>query len=207
MGKRPVPQEPQETSGMVRIEEIASVFGLSVERCYRLAKEGVIKGRRVKGETAKMYPFVETIKTYIVHLQKKTGGRGRTLDDLNAAKLRESELRQRKLEVQVLLAEGKAFPEEAVSAVMTDMLGAFRTRLRAMPQDIAPKLANLPDEPAVKKVLAEEVDSICLLLSGYNRSDFIARNPQLVEDDDAEEENEVGVKGGDLTGTTANARS
>lgn len=192
--EKPIQDEPQGERAMVRVENIAGLFGLSVEMIYRLTKEGIIHSEKVPGQHAKAYPLIETIKDYIAHLQKKIGGRGRAIDSLNVAKLRESELRQRQLGVKVMLAEGKAYPEEAVAAVMNDMLGSFRTRLRSMPQDVAPKLVGAPDTQTVTRILAEEIDLVCSLLSDYRREDFMTRNDQFMVEAEAGSEDDADDK-------------
>jgi len=180
---------------MVKVELIASIIGLSVEQVYRITKEGIIKSEKVPGYQGRMYPFVETIKTYISHLQTKIGGRGRTIDRLNLSKLATEDLKRRKLQAQVLLVEGGAHKTEDVEAVMNDMLGSFRTRLLALPTELAPHLAKAPDEITVTGILTDAIESVCSLLAEYNAEDFYNRNADYVRimggEDDESSESEV----------------
>jgi hypothetical protein len=176
--------EPQ----MVRVEVIAQLFGLSVEQCYRLTKEGVISSVKVQGENAKMYPFIDSIKAYIAHLRDKLQNRNQTTDAIKDAELLKKELEARDLERKIALAERDAHYSADVRRVWNDVIGSFKIRLWAMPQILAVKLVGIDDHNIIVDIIHAEITELCGLLMEYDPSAFYARNQDYLEavnDDEA----------------------
>jgi phage terminase Nu1 subunit (DNA packaging protein) len=173
--------QPQQQQQLVRPEQLGKLFGLGIDMIYRLVKDGVLINQSVKGETGKMYPFIDNIQRYIAYLRDKAGARGKVSDALNEVKLQEAEMKARQLEIALNLKEGSVHTTEDVKRVMNSILGAFKSRLLTMPQTVAPKLVNVPNAETAATILADEVDLLCGLLRAYNKEEFYARNVDYVE--------------------------
>lgn len=164
----------------VSSETLATYIGLTSQRVGQLVKEGVFHPVKITDSAGRKFVFLEAVKDYITYLQERDKRRGVDVDAMNAAKLRESELRQRKLAVQAMLMEGEAHESVAVEAVMNDLLGSLRMRFRALPREIAYKVVAAPDEANGIRILAEEIDNVLAIAGDYRREDFLSRNAESV---------------------------
>lgn len=153
---------------LVSAADLAELLGVSSETVYRMARDGEIISEKMPGERGKKFVLTDAVKAYASKLAAND-------DELRRAKLETERLKQRKLLVEVELAEGRAYPEEAVAAVMNDIIMSSRARLRSIPLDVAPKLGHTREQT---QILADEIDAVLLLLSDYRKEDFVARNPQ-----------------------------
>lgn len=172
----------------VNADTLAALFKVTGRRIYQLVADGVLRAEKVEGHAHKVYPFVESVQSYVTYLQDRLAKRGGVNEALNEAKLVEQDLRSRKLAAQVALVEGRAHSTEDVEAVMNDMLAAFRTRLRSVPLEVTPKLAGVSTEQDITRILADEIDNVCLLLSDYNADEFYARNKEYLDLDEEQEQ-------------------
>ena len=177
---------------MVRVEVIAQLFDLSVEQIYRLTKSGIIKSQKVDGESGRLYPFIETIKAYILHLKDTAAARNKTTDDIKEADLAKKELELRRLETKIALEEGEAHSTADVRRVWMDVVGSFKMRLHSFPHTMADRLVDIPDREEVAEILKDEIAALCELLVGYDPEAFYARNPdyedgEMIEDPEVEE--------------------
>lgn len=175
-------------SQMVKVEVIADIFGMTTRRVRQLEQEGIIEARKVKGHAAALYPLEETIKKYITHLQFYADKRGRLSEDLKVVQLEEQQLKVRKLDAQVALMEGRAHSAAAVEIVMGDMLTGVRTRLRVLPMQAAPLVAEAEDETAIAQILLQAIDETLQVLSDYNAEAFNRRNPEFIGELDDEDD-------------------
>ena len=126
-----------------------------------------------------MYPLIDTVRIYIKYLKDQLAGRSRAKEELDHLKASEQEMKNREREVRLELQRGRVHPTEAVEAVMNDMLGAFRTRLRNLPQALSQK-AGLSNEQ--QDTILDEINAICEVMSNYNAEEFYERNPQFLSE-------------------------
>jgi len=171
----------EQSQQMVRVEVVAQLFNLSVEQVYRLTKSGVIRSEAVKGETGRMYPFIETIKSYVAHLKDKSDGRNAVSDAIKDEELAKKQLETRRLENKVALEEGNAHLSSDVRRVWTDVIGSFRMRLWSLPHTAADRLVNIPSREEVAEILKDEINALCEMLVGYSADAFYARNSDYDE--------------------------
>jgi hypothetical protein len=155
----------------------------------QLATDGVLHPTKAKGDKARMYPLIETLKALFAHQDKIIASRSTSKDALAEADLVKRTLEIRKLETQTAIAEGRVHTTEDVERVMNDMLGAFRVRLWGVPLSIADRLIGLADKNAVVDILEAEIASVCGLLSDYDPEMFYARNPDYMGEVNMSEEN------------------
>lgn len=165
----------------VSVGVLAEICGLSVSMVYNLTKEKVLRSVKVSGESGRVYPLVENTTKYIAYIKKKAEKRTTVKEELEAAKLTEAELKNRKLEAQVALTEGTALDAHDVRRVWNDIIGTMKVRLWNMPQTAAERLVNISDKDDVVDILTGEVAAVCELLRGYSASDFFINNPDYIE--------------------------
>lgn len=88
-----------ETGGQLyESKVIAQLFGVSVRRIQQLTQDGVLETVHISGQRNK-YDLIPTIQAYIKYLSDKAYGR--------EAKLSETELREKKLQVEIALKESQ----------------------------------------------------------------------------------------------------
>lgn len=60
-----------ETDIQMTASELARVFGVNVDRIYRLTRDGVLQSRKVPGRTAKRYSLQSSAKAYIQFMYRE----------------------------------------------------------------------------------------------------------------------------------------
>lgn len=145
--------------------ELAAIIGKSDRWIRQITGEGILK-QVDRGK----YILGEAVQAYIEHA---AGGR----EDDKKPRLRDeqTELMRIKKEMAALeLAEmqGNLHRSEDVEAVMNDMLGAFRQRIRAIPMRLAPELIAMDDLNVIKGKLAAALDEALAELADYNPEMF-----------------------------------
>ena len=178
---------------MVRGEVLMQLFGFdSIESIYRLTKSGIIKSEHVQGETARMYPFIESIQSYIRHLKDSDAKKNQINDALKEADLAKRELQTRELESKLALAEGNAHSTADIRRVWSDVIGSFKMRLWSLPHVASERLVGIESRDEVSDILSDEVRALCELLINWDEAAFFIRNPDYeTEDDMSESEDEA----------------
>lgn len=89
----------EERSGgqFVKVDVIASLFGVTVRRVQQLTQEGIIKTEQTTD--GRRYELIPTIKTYIQYLSDKAYGKAKSE--------KEAELKEQKLEAEIALKESQ----------------------------------------------------------------------------------------------------
>lgn len=105
--------ETEIEDGVVRVEVLAHLFGVTVRRVQQITQEGIIKTTDAKsnGRTCRRYPLAPAISNYIQHLSEKANGRGKTD--------KEVELREQKLEADIALRESQGELHRLKTAIAT----------------------------------------------------------------------------------------
>lgn len=161
----------------VSVGVMANIFSLSERRIRQMAEEGILV-RAAKGR----YKLVESLKNYTLEL--KLAAEGMNTDDpdgeidIDEEKALHERVKRHISELKLQTMKGDLHKAADVEQVMTDMLGAFKTRVMNIPSKVAPALENR-DAAYVKERLTKEVLEVLNELKDYNPKDFY--NDEYVE--------------------------
>lgn len=147
----------------VRVEVIASLFGVSVRRIQQLTQEGIISTTEVNGRGRK-YELGATVQKYITFLSDKAHGKQKTA--------KEVELKQKKLAAEVALKEsqgelhrirteiaaGKYIPVEEVKLDYSRFFLTLKKFVLGIPNKLAGRVAGYV-EPTEARQLEKELQN------------------------------------------------
>lgn len=160
---------------LVKVDEIAKIFQISVRRVQQLTQDGIIEtvatsqGKR----TLQRYEFESTIKRYIKYLSDKAYGREQKKIDLDkeAEKLQAEidfkKAKARMVELQLEELEGRMHSAEDVEAMTTDLCLAVRSALLSMPGQLSVDVAEAQSTAEISVVIKNAVNDILEELSRY----------------------------------------
>ena len=157
-----------DNSKLVSKAEVAGLLGCSVRQISRLTASGVLtqteKNLYVRDVVLKSYGAYETCKN--------TRGRGNKKSKDDADYRRERTLltktQREKAEMELATIRGELHRAEDVKSVMTDMLGAFRARIMAIPTSLAPQLVAETEIVVVQSTLKKHLWNALQELSEYD---------------------------------------
>lgn len=145
--------------------ELAAILDKSTRWIRQLTSENVLK-QVGRGK----YVLCEAVQAYNEHLLggKEQDNKPRYIDE----KTEHERIKKEKAALELAEMQGKLHAAEDVEAVMNDMLGSFRQRIRAIPMRMAPELVAQPDLNVIKGRLAAALDEALAELSDYNPERF-----------------------------------
>lgn len=100
-------QRQAAAGGMYRVEIIAQLFGVTVRRIQQLTQEGILP--TTETSEGRRYDLVPTIQRYVQYLSDKAYGKNRSE--------RETELREQKLQAEILLKESQGELHQLKTAI------------------------------------------------------------------------------------------
>jgi hypothetical protein len=152
--------------------ELAMVLGVSDRRIQQLVKEGLITpiGRNE-------YNLSETVHAYIKTVQ------GKSKSEYQDERTKLTKTNREKAEIELQLLRGEVHHSEDVKKVMFDMLGAFRSRLLAIPQKAAPAATVETELIPMQNLLKSEIYDALTELSGYHPGKFYRQGKDAVDSD------------------------
>lgn len=149
-------------------QDLADLFGYTRQRIDQLIDEGLVV-KRSRGR----YAVWESIKGLLLHLQTKKknqwdGDGGADAGDYEAHRARLTAAKADVAEIAAAIAKGQAHDAGAVEAVWTDMLMNCRSKLMAIPSQLAPKLRKESDLAKVKDLLETAITKALTELASYD---------------------------------------
>jgi phage terminase Nu1 subunit (DNA packaging protein) len=152
--------------------ELAMVLGVSDRRIQQLVKEGLITpiGRNE-------YKLSETVQSYIKTVQ------GKQKSEYQEERTKLTKTNREKAEIELQLLRNEVHHSEDVKRVMYDMLGAFRSRLLAIPQKVAPAATVETDLLKMQNLLKAEIYDALTELSEYDPGKFYRQSEDAVSKD------------------------
>lgn len=157
--------------------DLAAIVGKSSRRIRQLTAEGTLKqsnrGKFILGDA---------VQQFIEHVEggRKEDDKPRLIDE----KTEHERIKKEKAALELAELQGKLHKSEDVEAVMNDMLGAFRQRIRAIPMRLAPELVAEGDLNVIKGKIAAALDEALAELADYDPELF--REVQTGADADGE---------------------
>lgn len=155
-----VPLHEQE----VLTSELGAVIGKSAVWVRQLTRDKVLH-QVSRGK----YNLGEAVQAYIEHASggKEDDGKPRLVDE----KTEHERIKKERAALELQRIKGELHNAADVEQIMTDMILSAKSRLQALPQRLAPKLAN---EPAgvIERVITEEVNAALSSLATYEPSMF-----------------------------------
>ncbi|WP_445506712.1 hypothetical protein [Niallia sp. 03190] len=178
-------------SKAVSTSELGEILGLSTRRIQQLANDDAFV-KLGRGQ----FDLKKSIKKYIDYeVEKRTP----VIDEEKLDPTAESALwtreRRKKTELEVKIIQGDLHRSKDVERIMNDMLAAFRARILALPNKMAPQLIMLPDIQVIKDKLHQEVIEAMKELSNYDPNVFYdySTDKLFLEEDETESEKEKEV--------------
>jgi len=137
------------------------IIGKSRQWVSELTKEGVLV-QQSRGK----YKLDENIQRYIEHLLggRESDKKPRFIDE----KTEHERIKKEKAALELAEMQGELHRSADVEAVMNDMLGAFRQRIRAIPMRLAPELIGQGELNVIKGRLSAALDEALAELADYD---------------------------------------
>ena len=158
--------------------ELAAIIGKSDRWVRQLVGEKVL----TQVERGK-YILGETVQAYIEHVSggKEDDKKPRFIDE----KTEHERIKKEKAALELAEMQGELHRSEDVEAVMNDMLGSFRQRIRAIPMRLAPELLAKEDLNLVKGKLSAALDEALAELADYDPDLFREERARADSNDDS----------------------
>lgn len=141
--------------------ELAAIIGKSDRWVRQLTGEKVLhqveRGKYILGES---------IQAYCEHIAggKEDDKKPRFIDE----KTEHERIKKEKAALELAEMQGELHRSADVEAVMNDMLGAFRQRIRAIPMRLAPELIGQGELNVIKGRLSAALDEALAELADYD---------------------------------------
>lgn len=153
--------EIQENREVITTSELAAIVGKTPQWIRQLTRDGVLK-QVGRGK----YILAGAIQAYCGHI---SGGieddkKPRYIDE----KTEHERIKKEKAALELAEMQAELHRAEDVEAVMNDMLGAFRQRIRAIPMRLAPELMGQNKLNVIKGRLSASLDEALAELADYN---------------------------------------
>ena len=161
----------EEKQTYYRVEDIASLFGVSVRRVQQLTQEGIIS--TTKTTEGNRYDLAPTIQKYIKYLSDKAYGKSRNE--------KEMELREQKLQAEIALKEsqgemhrlkteiasGKYIDIEEVKMDYSRFFVSFKKFALSLPSRLSGRISSRLDPMEVRAIEKELNEEIIHLLDSF----------------------------------------
>lgn len=186
--KAAVEQEPVQgiETLTVTAAQLMDICGLTGQRIRQYAEEGTMK-RVVHGR----YELISSVKAYIqsLKLQSKAKRRDDILPDqvqhIDTERAIHEHIKIEMSKIRLALMEGRVHKAEDIERVMTDMLMRFKSKLQAIPSQIAPTLEG-KNKGQIKSLLDIEIEKALDELSEYDAEDFRSDDYIDIPDEEVE---------------------
>ncbi|MFU1797365.1 hypothetical protein ACM1RC_26100 [Paenibacillus azoreducens] len=149
----------------VSTSEFAAIVGKTPQWIRQLTRDGTLQ-QVGRGK----YMLGEAVQAYCEHVSggKEEDNRPRYIDE----KTEHERIKKEKAALELAEMQGELHRSEDVEAIMNDMLGAFRQRIRAIPMRLAPELVGLKELNIIKGRLTTVLDEALMELSDYDPEMF-----------------------------------
>jgi phage terminase Nu1 subunit (DNA packaging protein) len=127
----------------ISITELARLFELTAGRVYQLVQDGVLP-RAGRG----VYDFTACVQSYLRHLRNEIAQAGRDADTFGAHRARLTKARADMMETQLAAMREALIPADQIEAAWQEYCEVVRSKILALPDKIAPRLATAPRQPA-----------------------------------------------------------
>lgn len=171
---------------VVNTKVLANIFGLTERRVRQLVEEGVID-RIGHGR----YDLQDTLKKYIAFLRIAASAEvdsSKVKENLDYEKFLHERAKREKAELELAHIKGELHHSADVEKVMNDMLGAFRSKLLALPAKLAPLLIAQNTVATIQDMLQNEIYEALNELSDYDPILFYG--PEYLQDIESDDDEE-----------------
>jgi phage terminase Nu1 subunit (DNA packaging protein) len=93
------------------------------------------------------------VQSYLRHLRKGIAEAGRDADTFGAQRARLTKARADTMEMEVAAMRDRLIPAEQLEPAWQELCDVVRTRILAVPDQIAPRLVSAPHEPAAVAII------------------------------------------------------
>ena len=135
---------PRHTHDRVSITVLAQLFELTAGRIYQLVQDGVLP-RAGRG----VYDFNACVPSYLRHLRQEIVEAGLGADTFGAQRARLTKAQADTMEMKAAAMREALIPADQIDEAWRELCDAVRSKILAVPDTIAPRLATAPREPAV----------------------------------------------------------
>lgn len=168
---------------MSKIEQLEYILGLTRQRIWQLAEDGVIPKPKERGD----YDIHECVKKYYEYLHEVGGD-----EELDGKyeRARKAKAEADRIEMDLAIKRGQVHSSEDVEAVLNDMIAFFRAKMLSMPTKLAPILAAELNPRIIKKKLDDEIYEALSELSEYDPQYFHSKSTDYCNIPDFEKQYE-----------------
>lgn len=156
---------------LVRVENIAQLFGVSVRRVQQITQEGIIQtvaATDENGRACRRYDLIPTVQRYVQYLSEKAYGKAHRSDreimlkeQTMEATLRMKDLEGKLKEINLKIKDGRYLPREQVLADYIAFFTTFKKFAAGIPSRVVSLLTGLisaADARRVRKEIATDIN-------------------------------------------------
>ena len=142
---------------------LAQFLGISPRWVLQLTKDGVLEK-----ESSGKYLLGKSVRAYILY--KGGGSENITASpkELLAERIKLTRAKAVKEDLEARLMEGELLDGEVVGEELLSLVNAFKTKIRALPTKLAPRILGLTEEAQVQAVMKGTIDEALRELSRYD---------------------------------------
>ncbi len=148
---------------------MAKLFNLSDRRIQQLAKEGVIDGKKEKGNL--VFDLYPTVQKYVAYLNSKINNKDartkKTEEDKLTAEADYKRAKADMAELQLQELKGQMHRAEDVEAITTVLVFSIRSMILALPGRLAVDVAGVSTAPEASEIIKRECHQILNELTNY----------------------------------------
>ncbi len=161
-----------EKSTAPTVETIAQLLCVTPRRIQQLAKEGVLR-KDIRGR----YPLVVNVQSYIRYLQEESRQGASGSSEMKNSKTRHAAAKADQEEMKTQQMKGELIGVQEVIEAWANIFTLFKSRMRAIPSDIAPTVRLAKTDGQAQELIRRLVDEALQELSesavkvtpGFNR--------------------------------------
>jgi phage terminase Nu1 subunit (DNA packaging protein) len=169
----PITQQAQQNNGQeVDTDTLSKFLNLQRKEVVALAEEGLFIRTKKNGKLVRdSFDFIRSVRSYVQFLQKRTS----TLDldrELKQEKVFLLRAQREKAEIELQLMRGDVHLASDVERTMTEMLSNFKSKVLAIPHNLARLLVGKTSIAEVADMLKRSMLETLEELRGYRAADF-----------------------------------
>ncbi len=142
---------------------LAQFLGISTRWVQMMTKDGVL----VKEPSGK-YKLGKSVQAYILYKSGGSENVNANPKDLLVERIKLTRAKAIKEDLEARLMEGEFLDSDVVEDELRGIFNAFKTKVRAIPTKLAPRLLGLTTEPQVQAAMKGTIDEALKELSRYD---------------------------------------
>lgn len=142
---------------------LAQFLGISSRWVQQMTKDGVLQQ-----EAGGKYLLGKSVQAYILYKSGGSENISANPKELLAERIKLTRAKAVKEDLEARLMEGELLDGEIVEEELLSLVNAFKTKIRAIPTKLAPRILGLTEEAQVQAIMKGTIDEALRELSRYD---------------------------------------